>query len=86
MPDRFSNHPHKIPKTTFLEHWTTFLEQNSAEQALNTLFTLKAINLSEKKFENLSLDIDSKFNPLTRDVNDSREIERQMFVSRQNDL
>jgi hypothetical protein len=50
---------------------------NSAEQALNTLFTLKAINLLEKKFENLSLDINSKFNALTRDVNDSREIERQ---------
>ena len=59
---------------------------NSAEQALNTLFTLKAINLLEKKFENLSLDIDSKFNALTRYTNDSRKIEKQMFVSRQNDL
>ena len=59
---------------------------NSAEQASITLFTLKAINISEKKVENLSLDFDSKFNALSRDVNAAREIERQMFVSRQNDL
>lgn len=47
---------------------------------------MKAINLLEKKFENLNLDIHSKFNTLTRDVNDSREIEMQMFVSQQNYL
>ena len=59
---------------------------DSAEQASNTLLTLKAMNLLEKKVANLSLDFDSKFIALTRDINAARENERQMFVSRQNDL
>ena len=47
---------------------------------------MKIINLLERKLENLSLDINNRNNALTRDVDDSRENERQMFVSRQNEL
>ena len=47
---------------------------------------MKINNLLERKLENLSLDINNKNNALTRDVDDSRENERQMFMSRQNEL
>ena len=58
---------------------------NSAEQVPNT-FTMKIINRLEEKIENLSCDVNCKINALSRDINDSREIERQLYVSRQNEL
>ena len=58
---------------------------NSAEQVPNT-FTMKIINRLEGKIENLSWDINCKINALSRDINDSREVERQLYVSRQNEL
>ena len=58
---------------------------NSAEQVPNT-FNMKIINRLEGKIENLSWDINCKINTLSRDINDSREMERQLYVSRQSEL
>ena len=62
----------------------SFLPQRSKHHAL--LLWKYIINLPERKFKNFSLDINNKMNALSRDVHDTREIKRQMFVSQQNEL